>query len=46
MDKDKVLEHLGHEIEIATYGNNEQVMNVAIECLECNEVIWDADLTN
>ena len=35
---DKVLSHLGHEIEVASYGDNE---NVAIECLTCMEVIVD-----
>lgn len=35
---DRVLSHLGHEIEVAAYGDNE---NVAIECLTCMEVIVD-----
>ncbi len=29
--------HLGHEIEVALYGDQ----NVAIECLTCNEVLID-----
>ena len=35
---DKVLSHLGHELEVAVYGDNE---NVAIECLTCMEVVVD-----
>ena len=35
---DRVLSHLGHELEVAVYGDNE---NVAIECLTCMEVVVD-----
>lgn len=34
--------HLGHEIEIATYGQAEPE-NVAIECMTCGEVLLDFD---
>jgi len=37
---DRVLSHLGHELEVAVYGDNE---NVAIECLTCMEVVVDYD---
>jgi hypothetical protein len=37
---DRVLSHLGHELEVAIYGDNE---NVAIECLTCMEVVVDYD---
>jgi len=36
----KILEHLGHTIEIASYG---QGLNVAIECIDCYVVIIDRD---
>lgn len=35
---DRVLSHFGHELEVAVYGDNE---NVAIECLTCMEVVVD-----
>ena len=35
---DRVLSHLGHELEVAVYGDN---VNVAIECLTCMEVVVD-----
>ena len=31
--------HIGHEIEIADY----QDVNLAIECIDCSEVLIDAD---
>ena len=42
-------EHAGHEIEIARYQLQDmtapapRIYNVAIECLNCNEVIMDWD---
>jgi len=33
--------HIGHKIEVVTYGNPAQ--NVAIECINCNEVLIDFD---
>ena len=32
--------HLGHQIQVATYGGNQ---NVAIECATCFEVLLDYD---
>lgn len=32
--------HVGHEVEIVTYGGD---LNVAIECVECSEVLLDFD---
>jgi len=32
--------HLGHQIQVATYGGNR---NVAIECATCFEVLLDYD---
>ncbi|MHA2063236.1 MAG: hypothetical protein ACXABY_02525 [Candidatus Thorarchaeota archaeon] len=35
--------HVGHEIEVATYGRPNEVFNVAIECMTCNTVLLDFD---
>lgn len=35
-----LIQHAGHQVEIATYGNLD---NVAIECLDCYEVLIDYD---
>lgn len=32
--------HLGHRIELAIYGNQ----NMAIECVDCNEVLIDYNI--
>lgn len=37
---DDLAEHYGHNIEVAIYGEGD---NVAIECNECNEVLLDFD---
>lgn len=40
----KLLAHVGHEIEIATYGldgGTDIVHNVAVECLDCCVVLVD-----
>ena len=42
MTLDKIERHLGHNIEIATYGA--PPVNVALECVDCYEVIYDVDL--
>jgi hypothetical protein len=43
LDWRKAIEHVGHEIEIATYGPADEVWNVAIECMTCGTVIVDED---
>jgi hypothetical protein len=42
MDAEKALAHVGHNIEVATYGS--PPVNVAVECIDCFEVIVDADV--
>ena len=42
-DFNKLLSHAGHLIEIVTYGDLDNPQNVAIECIDCNEVIVDMD---
>jgi hypothetical protein len=41
---DRLLEHVGHDLTVATYGNDDNIVNIAIECEECNEVIGDIDI--
>ena len=38
---DKIVKHLDHNIEVASYGD--PIVNVAVECMDCYEVIVDAD---
>lgn len=34
----EVATHIGHEVEVVSYANGQ---NVAIECVDCSEVIVD-----
>jgi hypothetical protein len=38
---EELVTHVGHEIECVTYGKAEDIWNVAIECLDCAEVLLD-----
>ena len=38
---EKIARHLGHNIEVATYGD--PIVNVSVECMDCHEVIVDAE---
>ena len=48
---EKIARHIGHNIEVASYGGKlehllnqpSEIVNVAVECMDCNEVIVDAD---
>jgi hypothetical protein len=41
---EKITRHIGHNIEVASYGEwLSEVVNVAVECMDCYEVIVDAD---
>ncbi len=51
---EKIVNHIGHNIEVASYGNptykpadtvllTNDIVNVAVECMDCHEVIVDAD---
>lgn len=44
MEIEKMLEHKGHAITVVTYGRGEVIHNVALECNDCSEVLWDEDL--
>ena len=39
-----LMEHFGHEVEIACYGDVEDPVNVSLECLDCGCVICDSDI--
>ena len=39
MNIEDLWKHLGHKIELATYGNNKD--NISLECMNCYEVLWD-----
>ena len=43
---DKILAHQGHKIECVSYGQGDEIANVALECMKCHEVIIDYDLDN
>jgi hypothetical protein len=40
---DELLGHVGHHIDIARYGSDTVVWNVAIECCTCGVVLIDVD---
>lgn len=41
---DDLIRHSGHEVEVAEYfDHSKQTVNVAIECVECYEVLLDFD---
>lgn len=46
MDPEKALAHAGpgHHLVMATYGPRENPHNVAVECIDCGEVVVDADV--
>jgi hypothetical protein len=43
MDYYDLLEHFGHKIEVVVYGDVENPVNVAVECITCNQVLFDFD---
>jgi len=38
---EKIAHHIGHKIEVATYGD--PIVNVSVESVDCYEVIVDGD---
>lgn len=40
---DKYKAHIGHHIECACYTCNDKIVNISIECMDCYEVLSDAD---
>lgn len=43
-EREEILSHVGHAIEVATYGSEELLYDAAIECLRCGQVLFDIDL--
>lgn len=41
--RDKLLEHLGHEVDIITYGVESYIQDVTLECLDCCVVIYSCE---
>jgi hypothetical protein len=41
---ESLIQHVGHQIEVVTYGN--PPVNVAIECVDCNTVLLDFDVSD
>lgn len=41
VDPDKLRPHIGHEIELATYGDADNPVSITIECMDCYEVLVD-----
>jgi hypothetical protein len=42
---EKYLQHVGHEVEVVTYGlPGEKPVNVSIECVDCSTVLTDEEL--
>lgn len=37
--KEKALEHIGHEVELAYYGDGADPVSVTLECLDCGCVV-------
>ena len=37
-NRKELLEHLGHDVEVASYNDGE---SVTVECLTCNEVLYE-----
>lgn len=40
---DDLVVHKGHKIQVVTYGHDDDPHNVAIECLDCCEVLLDIE---
>ena len=42
----ELINHYGHKVEIGKYANDEDtILNLAIECMDCYEVIIDTGET-
>ena len=39
-----LLKHKNHRVEIATYGDKNNPADVCLECMDCNEVLLDAEI--
>ena len=39
----KLLDHVGHNIQCVSYGTKDNIWNVALECRDCGIVLIDFD---
>lgn len=39
----KLSQHVGHAVDVVGYGTNGEHQNISIECLDCNEVLYDVE---
>lgn len=39
----KLSQHVGHTVEVVGYGIQGRYQNISIECVDCNEVLYDVD---
>jgi hypothetical protein len=40
---EELFQHIGHKVECVFYGEDDNPRNVAIECIDCNEVLFEFD---
>lgn len=45
-DFDELCSHIGHKIVCVSYGDEQAILNVAIECEDCSTVLFDIDNPN
>ena len=43
IDFSDLKRHRGHTIELVRYGDSDSPQNVALECVDCGEVLFDRD---
>lgn len=41
--RNKFIEHVNHDVKLVYYGSDPRTGNVSLECVHCNEVIYDFD---
>ena len=39
-----LIEHIGHKIECVKYGKHGLVGGMALECIDCNEVLYSEEI--
>ena len=40
----ELKKHIGHNVEIVCYGDENNPHDICLECTDCNEIILDAEL--
>ena len=45
--KEKLIAHVGHNLTVASYLDlNGEIENLSVECLDCNEVLYDVTVAD